>query len=139
MKRQTLQKTIILEALKTLGNHPTPAMVYEEIHEKYPTISQATVFRVLASECEEGHIQRVYAPGSSARYEYGTRKHCHICCRLCGKVADIDMPYPEDLISSVTDSEGFNVEKYYIEFVGLCRECNMSSDLAGEDKKEKNL
>ncbi len=138
MKRQTLQKTIILEALKDLGNHPTPAMVYEAIHEKYPSISQATVFRVLAGECEEGNIQRVYAPGCSARYEYGTRKHSHIRCRLCGKIADIDMPLPEDLTSTITDSEGFLVEKYYIEFVGLCRECN-SSELAGEDKKEKNL
>ena len=66
-KRHTIQKTIILDALKELGNHPTPAMVYEHIHEKYPTISQATVFRVLAGESEDCDVQRVYAPGSSAR------------------------------------------------------------------------
>ena len=69
MKRQTLQKTIILEALHRLCNHPTPAMVYEEVHKSYPSISQATVFRVLAGECDAGNAQRVYAPGCPARYE----------------------------------------------------------------------
>ena len=69
MKRQTLQKTIILEALHRLCNHPTPAMVYEEVHKSYPSISQATVFRVAAS-AEGSPISKwltstpICAPGS---------------------------------------------------------------------------
>ena len=133
MKRQTLQKAIILDALKRLGNHPTPAMVYDEIHGQYPSISQATVFRVLASECEEGNAQRVYAPGCSARYEYGTRKHYHIACRKCGEVADIDMPLPEGIAQTVRDAEGFTVEHYYLEFIGLCPKCQ--KDAGDTDEK----
>ena len=50
-KRNTLQKTIILEALKELmGKHPTPAEVYAHVREKFPSKTQATVFRVLAGE-----------------------------------------------------------------------------------------
>ncbi|OLA60968.1 MAG: hypothetical protein BHW37_01390, partial [Firmicutes bacterium CAG:272_52_7] len=120
MKRQTLQKTIILEALHRLCNHPTPAMVYEEVHKSYPSISQATVFRVLAGECDAGNAQRVYAPGCPARYEFGTRKHWHISCRVCGRVADIEMADPDaDLRTGITDSNGFTVERFYVEFSGL--------------------
>lgn len=123
MKRQTLQKTLILETLDRMGNHPTPAEVYEEIHKTYPSISQATVFRVLAGECDEGNAQKVYTAGGATRYEYGTRKHYHISCRLCGKVADVEMPYLDGIENSVTDSFGFTIEKHYIEFVGICPEC----------------
>lgn len=129
MKRHTLQKTIILEALYRLGNHPTPAMVYDEIHKEYPSISQATVFRVLAGECEEGNAQRVYAPGCPARYEYGTRKHWHISCRVCGNVADIEMKDPSaDLRVGITDSNGFTVERFFVEFSGLCPKCQAESE-----------
>ncbi len=135
MKRQTLQKTIILDALKKLGNHPTPAMVYEEIHPKYPTISQATVFRVLAGECEEGTVQRVYAPGTTARYEYGNRPHWHICCRGCGRIADVSLALSENPLRLMQCDEDYTVEKYYIEFVGLCPACREKAD---EDKENNN-
>ena len=101
MKRQTLQKTIILEALHRLCNHPTPAMVYEEVHKSYPSISQATVFRVLAGECDAGNAQRVYAPGCPARYEFGTRKHWHISCRVCGRVADIKRVHRREILCGI--------------------------------------
>lgn len=122
-KRHTLQKTIILEALRELGNHPTPAMVYEHIHQHYPSISQATVFRVLAGECEEGEAQRVYAPGATARYEYGKRKHYHVSCRICGKVADVEMPYLEGLEAQAEGLDGFKVERHIVEFIGICSDC----------------
>ena len=126
-KRNTVQKTIILDALKELCNHPTPAEVYEYIHKKYPTISQATVFRVLASESEDGDVQRFIVPGGT-RYEYGLRKHYHVCCRVCGKAADVDMPYMEGIEKNAMPCDDFSVEGHIIEFVGLCPECRAKSD-----------
>lgn len=124
-KRNTLQKTIILEALKELmGKHPTPAEVYAHVREKYPSISQATVFRVLAGEVEDGTAQRVYAPDSSLRYEYGTRKHYHVSCRACGKVEDVEMPYLDGLEANAEGLNGFKVERHIVEFIGICPECN---------------
>ena len=123
-KRNTLQKTIILEALMELkGKHPTPTEVYQYVHEKYPTISQTTVFRVLASEVEDGEAQRVYAPDSSLRYEYGTRKHYHVSCRVCGRVEDVEMAYLDGLEKNVEALNGFLVERHIVEFIGLCPKC----------------
>ena len=128
-KRNTLQKTIILEALKELhGTHPTPAEVYEAVHRKYPTISKATVFRVLSGEVEEGEAQRVYAPDSTLRYEYGTRKHYHVSCRVCGRVEDVDIDYLDGLENAAKGLNGFEVEKHIVEFIGICPECVASTD-----------
>lgn len=133
-KRQTFQKTIILDALKRLGNHPTPSMVYEEVHKQYPKVSRATVFRVLAGECDQGNAQRVYTPGGTARYEYGIRKHYHIICRECGKIADVEMPVMQySPIDDISDAEGYAVENYVFEFIGLCPECQKHSGYT--DKK----
>ncbi len=134
MKRQTLQKSIISNALKQLGNHPTPAMVYEKIHPEYPSISPATVFRVLAGECEEGRAQRVYVPGGTVRYEYGTRRHSHIRCRICGKIADVETPPSLNPVDSVLDAEGFSVESCFLEFIGLCPDCRKASDATDKNK-----
>ena len=41
-KRNTLQKEIIYDTLYRMHNHPTAAMVYEEVHKTHPTISRST-------------------------------------------------------------------------------------------------
>ena len=45
-ERQTKQKQVIYDAL-TMLNHPTATEVYAWVHERHPTVSRATVFRVL--------------------------------------------------------------------------------------------
>jgi Fe2+ or Zn2+ uptake regulation protein len=128
-KRNTLQKSIVLQALKELhGTHPTPAQLYDYIHDRYPTISQATVFRILSSEVDEGEAQRVYAPDSSLRYEYGTRKHYHVSCKVCGQVEDVEMEYLDGLEKEAEGINGFKVEKHIVEFIGICPKCAEISD-----------
>ena len=122
MKRQTVQKTVILETLYRLGGHKTPNEIYEALHDKYPTISRATVFRVLSEYTEDGVTQRIGTLGAT-RYEYGNRPHYHVCCRICGKVADVELPYFDGLENKATAMDGFTVENHYIEFIGLCPDC----------------
>ena len=52
-ERQTKQKQIIYDALKTL-DHPTATEVYGYVHENYPTVSRATVFRDLGGFATSG-------------------------------------------------------------------------------------
>ncbi len=129
-KRNTLQKAIVREALMELkGKHPTPNDVYEYIHAKHPSISRATVFRILAGEVENGEAQRVYAPDSPLRYEYGTRKHYHVSCRICGSVEDVEMPYMEGIEKNAEGLSGFKVERHIIEFIGICDKCQKADNI----------
>uniref|UniRef100_UPI0026EBCD0B transcriptional repressor n=1 Tax=Alkalibaculum bacchi TaxID=645887 RepID=UPI0026EBCD0B len=77
MKRNTVQKQIILEAIRKLDSHPTVDEVYEEVHELHPSISKVTVYRDLYQLADNHDIQRVMLPGELARYDTRLDHHYH--------------------------------------------------------------
>ena len=122
-ERQTKQKTIIYDALCAL-DHPTATEVYACLQETNPTISRATVFRVLAGFASGGKALELRMAGSDVRYDFNTMRHYHVHCRECGKVADVELPWKGRLPKVMTkEGEGFLVEGYSVEFIGLCPSC----------------
>ena len=126
LQRQTRQKQIILEALPKL-NHPTATAVYEYIHGEYPTVSRATVFRVLKQAEENGRIMRLSFAGGEDRFDYNAVPHYHVRCAVCGKVCDVKMPFLYGLDDEVEDACGFTLQTHDIEFKGFCAECRAAS------------
>lgn len=122
-ERSTIQKSLVLEAVCSLCNHPTSADVYEKVREKHPTISKATVYRNLDILMQKGEINRIDAPVGAARYDRNTIPHYHVRCRECGKVSDIIMQDVGDISCLVSDSYGYELTGYRIEFEGYCMEC----------------
>lgn len=121
--RNTLQKEIILSTLCQMHSHPTAAMVYDQVHQKHPTISRSTVYRVLARMAEDGKILRLDLAGGDARFDGELSPHSHIRCRICGAVADIP---PAD-VPSPADAKGFLLEDCAVVFRGICPKCRNSA------------
>lgn len=121
--RNTIQRSLVLEAVRSLHNHPTSAEVYEEVRSKHPSISRATVYRNLSLLAARGEVLRVELPNGADRYDYFNQPHYHAKCRLCGRVFDVDMPYHEDIAQEITDAHGFFIENHQIVFSGLCADC----------------
>lgn len=121
--RNTIQRTLVLEAVQSLHNHPTSADVYEVVRERYPNISRATVYRNLGVLANRGDVLRVEVPNGADRYDFLNRPHYHGKCRVCGGVFDIDMPYQSDIVSRVGDTHGFAIEGHEIIFDGICADC----------------
>ena len=121
-ERQTKQKQIIYEALQTL-DHPTATEVYGWVHESYPTVSRATVFRVLSGFATSGRALELRAAGSEVRYDYNIEPHYHAHCKCCGKVADVEAEGLKGENLSVK-AKGFAIEGYLVEFYGRCANCN---------------
>ena len=123
-KRNTVQKGIVFEVFRGMHNHPSAGMVYEAVHEKYPEISKATVYRLLADAAEEGDVLRLKLAGADDRYDVTLGTHYHIVCRKCGHVADVRTAADSSLILEGTEGcENFLVENCHMEFVGLCDKC----------------
>ena len=122
-ERQTKQKQIIYDALKTL-DHPTATEVYGHVKSEYPSVSRATVFRVLGGFAANGRALELRAAGNEVRYDYNVEPHYHARCLRCGKVADVMAEGLPEKGLSVTAGSGFLVEGYSVEFFGTCRECN---------------
>jgi len=123
IKRNTVQRTLVLEAVNRLRSHPTADEIYAEISKICPSISRATVYRNLQQLCEQGMIRRREIPGSPDRFDHNTGSHYHMRCTVCGRVEDADMEYLPALTQSVADSRGFLLTGHTIIFDGICPEC----------------
>ena len=121
-ERQTKQKQIIYEGLQAL-NHPTATQVYAWVREHYPTVSRATVFRVLGGFALSGQALELRFAGSEVRYDYNVTPHYHARCEKCGKVADVVAKGIPVEGLSVTADNGFSVSGYSVEFFGTCKNC----------------
>ena len=122
-KRNTIQRSLVLEAVNKLQCHATADEVYAEISKDHPTISKATIYRNLNVLSELGEIRRLEIPGSADRYDHISRNHCHVKCEGCGRVFDVDMDFVGGLESGIRDTHGFDFTGYDIIFHGVCPEC----------------
>lgn len=123
MKRNTIQRALVLEAVNTLRCHATADEIYEAIAARYPTISRGTVYRNLKLLCESGDIRKIETMGGSDRYDHRCHDHYHARCNRCGRVFDIEMPYLAGLEAQIQDAHGFLVSGHDILFRGICPLC----------------
>lgn len=137
-QRNTIQRTVILQAVKKLKNHPTADEVYAEVTKEYPTISRTTVYRNLLQLSEAGEIRHCELFGGADHYDYLCTDHYHVRCVKCGKVVDADMAYLPDLEKNIRDDHGFAIFKHDIIFQGVCPACQKKADAEKSDKKEEN-
>lgn len=91
MKRNTLQKRIILDALREMNCHASAGMVYAKISADYPTISLGTVYRVLTDAAASGELLRLHFTTTDDRFDITLPPHPHVVCSRCGFVDDVAM------------------------------------------------
>lgn len=124
-ERNTLQKKVILDELERRMGHPTADRIYQYVHEEYPTISRATVFRNLKALAEQEKILHIPIPNGADCYESITKPHYHVKCTRCGKISDVTFPYMEELESNVRSMDNeFVITGHSLVFQGICGECN---------------
>ncbi|MBQ9080102.1 MAG: transcriptional repressor [Clostridia bacterium] len=122
VKRNTRQKRIIMDAVCSL-DHPSATAVYERVQAIDPKISRSTVFRVLSDEAAAGKLLRLHINGTDDRFDPTLTSHCHIRCRVCGKVEDIMTDIATDMSSDIEGSHGYSVEYCDVVFYGICPDC----------------
>ena len=122
--RYTIQRSLVLEAVKALRRHVSADEVYEIIVAKHPDISRGTVYRNLNLLSDNGEIRKVEIPGGAALYDHLCHDHYHAKCIHCGRVFDVAMEYITDLEKNINDTQGFVFTGHDIIFKCVCRECN---------------
>lgn len=127
MKRKTIQRSLVLDAVNKLHNHATADEIYDAVIIEHPNISKATVYRNLNTLSEMGEIRKLEIPGGADRYDHCTHNHCHIKCDKCGRLFDVDMDYISGLENNIRDTRGFDFTGYDIIFRGTCPDCKKHS------------
>lgn len=127
-RHNTIQRSLVLDAVNRLKSHATADEVYAEVAATHPNISKATVYRNLNLLSEMGMIRKLEIPGGADRFDHICKEHCHVKCEKCGRVFDIEIPYIDGLDNRVENRNGFEITGYDILFRGICPGCRASSD-----------
>jgi len=119
MSRNTIQKQTILDYLYSIKSHPSADQVYLAVKKKLPTISKATVYRILKSFSQQNIIREINSEVS--RYDADMSKHTHFICRRCKSV--FDMLEFDNQIKLPKNIKNGQVDNYQLNFFGFCNKC----------------
>ncbi len=125
------QRTVIYRALIARRDHPSPEDVYESVRKEIPSISLGTVYKNIRTFIEHGLLGEVSLHHGTARLETNLKPHHHLVCLRCKAILDLGDEDLEPVRLRVRAPDGFQVQRYSVEAIGLCESC------AGTESKKR--
>ena len=119
----TPQRLAVYKALISDNNHPSPDKIYKSVLPDFPTISFATVYKILETFEQKGIISKVTSLHNTLRYDPLIEHHHHIICVNCKKIIDLrsreldELPIPDEV------KKGNRVLDYSVHFNVICSDC----------------
>ena len=129
--RNTVQKTLILNTVRSMKNHPTADEIYEAVCNLCPGISKGTVYRDLNRLALSGEIRRVAMANAPDRYDLTAYNHAHCRCSVCGKVYDYRLKVEPELDTDGTENFDFEADSIDVVVHGVCKICK-DTDMSAE-------
>ena len=123
MYRQSKQRDMILDLIRSTDIHPTADWLYSQLKEKIPALSLGTVYRNLNILAEQGLVQKIASGSTFDRFEANPTPHYHLICKNCGKVEDFQMDEYQTLNNKANQLSNFKIDHHRIDFFGLCPVC----------------
>ena len=114
----------IFAIVNTSREHLTVEQIFQKLRDIHPQVVLATVYNNLNRLLEEGLIRKVSVEGMPDRYDK-MKKHDHLVCKRCGKLADITL---EDLTASLKKQLGNDFLSYDLKVFYICPACREKED-----------
>jgi Fe2+ or Zn2+ uptake regulation protein len=121
-ERNTSQKELILDYLKSVTTHPTAEDVYDKVRKRLPRISKGTVYRILNNLKRNGDIQEI-STRNLTFFDGDTSDHSHFICQGCGTVFDIFDECSKCEIIKKKKTKVGKINNFRIYFYGICKNC----------------
>lgn len=119
----TRQREVVLRVIREAREHLTANEVFAQSKELLPTISFATVYNSLRYLKEAGHIAEISFGNGASRFDRMTHRHDHAICTSCGRLVDIEMDHPAEIIKKAARQSKFKPESLEFTLRGLCPDC----------------
>ena len=119
----TKQREVVLKVIRDAHEHLTANEVFVNSKALLPSISFATVYNSLRYLKDAGHIAEIQFGSGASRFDRITSRHDHAICSKCGKLVDIDIEHPNDLIKKAAKLSNFKPESLEFTLRGICPEC----------------
>lgn len=119
----TKQREVVLQVIRDAETHLTANQVFVNAKALLPSISFATVYNSLRFLKEAGHIAEIQFGNGASRFDRITHRHDHAICTKCGKLVDIEMEHPRELVKMAAKYSKFKPESLEFTLRGVCPEC----------------
>jgi Fur family transcriptional regulator, peroxide stress response regulator len=120
----TKQREVVLQVILEAKEHLTANEVFDESKKLLPSISFATVYNSLRYLKDAGHIAEIQFGNGASRFDRMTSRHDHALCVKCGKLVDMELEIPAELIKTASEFSKFKLESIELTLRGLCPNCN---------------
>ncbi len=120
----TKQREVVLQVIGDATEHLTANEVFDEAKRLLPTISFATVYNSLRYLKDAGHISEIQFGNGASRFDKTTSRHDHALCVKCGKLVDMHIELPAEVVSFAAEFSQFKLESIELTLRGLCPECS---------------
>lgn len=117
----TPQRLAVFEAIIQLKNHPTAENIIDYIKNNHPSISVATVYKVLDSLVENNLVQKVKTERDVMRYDAVLSNHHHLYCAETDRIEDYDDAELNQLLSDYFKSKkikNFSIQDIRLQITG---------------------
>jgi len=119
----TRAREVVLQVIRDAAEHLTANEVFASAKELLPSISFATVYNSLRYLKDAGHIAEVQFGGGASRFDRITHRHDHAICTVCGRLVDIEMDVPPEIIKRAAKYSRFKPETIEFTLRGKCPDC----------------
>jgi Fur family transcriptional regulator, ferric uptake regulator len=99
--RNSKQRQAIFEAIELHGGHLTADEIYRLVKRRFPRLSLGAVYRNLRLLVAHGDLRELDSGMAVTYFETVKDSHYHLICRVCGSIADTDIPVEGRLQSVV--------------------------------------
>ena len=119
----TRQREVVLQVIQEADSHMTANEVFASAKTRLPSISFATVYNSLRYLKDARHIAEIRFGNGASRFDRMTSRHDHAICTRCGKLVDIEMEHPEELVRRAAKISKFKPESIEFTLRGRCPDC----------------
>lgn len=119
----TKQREVVLRTIREADSHLTANEVFSAAKILLPSISFATVYNSLRFLKDAGHIAEIHFGNGASRFDRMTHRHDHAICTACGKLVDIEMEVPGEILKIAARKSKFKPESLEFTLRGRCPDC----------------
>lgn len=119
----TKQRKVVLTVIRESDEHLTANQVFDDARRMLPGISFATVYNSLHYLKNEGLIGEVSFGNDATRYDRTLTRHDHALCTKCGKLVDLELNIPKELVKEAAKRSRFAAESIELTLRGFCPDC----------------
>jgi Fur family transcriptional regulator, peroxide stress response regulator len=121
--RLTPQRVELVRLIAVSEGHPSASQLYTKIKRRFPTMSQATVYKTLALLKEMDQVLEIDFRDDSHYDGNRPEPHPHLICIQCKKIMDGEISLDRESLQNLEQASGFRILHPQITLFGLCADC----------------